>query len=158
MQQKRWRMKWWGMTLFLAGLCPVHAQQASHPCADVAAPLERLACYDKAFPLRPEVVEAAKQKMKEGFGLKTSGKPVPTSGMSAEEAAPDRIESGVVSVEYYGSIRRIALDNQQVWRTLEATNIGPLRQGDRVTVRKGLVGNYLLVTPAGVALRVARVQ
>ncbi len=63
-----------------------------------------------------------------------------------------------VQVDYGGGRRRIVLDNGQAWMLAESASAGPLRQGDDVRIRKGLMGGYLLTTPAGVSLRVRRTR
>ncbi|MFT4256730.1 MAG: hypothetical protein QM599_07225 [Pseudoxanthomonas sp.] len=134
------------------------AAEAAHPCATVADPAARLACYDKAFPPPPAVHEAATKKAVQEFGLEKQAAPLFNPGQTREDADPERIESRVAKVDYAGGTRTISLENGQVWTLAEANSRGPLKAGDAVHVRKGLLGSYLLVTPAGVGLRVRRVR
>lgn len=131
----------------------------THPCAAVAVPAERLACYDKAFPPAPEVAEAALRRARDDFGLDPPAEPLSNPGQQPDALAPDRVEARVASVEHgNGGRRTILLEGGQAWTVVEATSSGPLRQGDVVVVRKGLMGGFLLTTPGGVTLRVRRTR
>ncbi|MGA9333503.1 MAG: hypothetical protein WBV39_04430 [Rudaea sp.] len=130
--------------------------QASHPCAQVVQPQARLACYDKAFPPPKEIHEAAVKQATADFGLNKPVEQLRNPGQSAAEVVPDRIESKVASIDWISdSSRSITLANGQVWIQTES-NVAPMREGDTVTVRKGLLGSYFLITQAGVRLRVRR--
>lgn len=146
--------------LLLLGIAtPATAQQATHACAGLADPTARLACYDEAFPLAPEVVEEAMQLAEAGFGLDPSPQGPRDAGMSARPPDPDSVESRVERVAHgRGAGRSFHLENGQVWTQTEARSTGQVRTGDTVEVRKGLLGSYQLVTPAGVFLRVRRVR
>lgn len=130
----------------------------SHPCSKVVEPVERLSCYDKAFPPPPAVHEAMAGKAVRDFGLDKQAAPVRNSG-SVESVDPDRIESKVIKVVYGpGGGRTVTLDNGQVWALTESTSRGHMTEGERVSVRKGALGSFMLVTQAGVGLRVRRVR
>lgn len=134
------------------------AAQGSHPCATVIDPARRLACYDEAFPPPPAAREAAARKARDEFGLDKE-KSLRSPNQSPDEADPERIESRVSNVDYgNGGRRTITLENGQVWTLAQATSAGHMNVGDAIVVRKGLMGNYLMVTPAGVGLRVRRVR
>ncbi len=134
------------------------AAESSHPCASVAGPETRLACYDKAFPPPAEVHEAAAKKAVDDFGLGERPAVLRNLGQAPEVVDPDSIAARVVEVDYGGGRRRIVLDNGQAWMLAESASAGPLRQGDDVRIRKGLMGGFLLTTPAGVSLRVKRAR
>jgi hypothetical protein len=136
----------------------VPAWAASHPCATVVDPAARLACYDKAFPPAPEVKEAAARRGIDDFGIQRTQAPLVTAGQTQDQADPDRIEATVAKVVHAGAGRTVTLANGQVWMVTEATSRGPIREGDVVAVRKGVMGNYVLVTADGVGLRVRRVR
>lgn len=138
---------------------PLAAQPATHDCAGVAAPSARLACYDKAFPPLPEVIEAAVEKAQADFGLDNQREPLRSPGQTAEQADPERIESRVVKVDYGSGGQRIfVLENGQVWAQTEARSSGHLQSGDPVQVRKAMLGGYHLVMPNGVSVRVRRTR
>ncbi|MCA0393588.1 MAG: type VI secretion protein [Proteobacteria bacterium] len=142
--------------LLLPGL--PQAAEPGHACAVVASPAERLACYDKAFPPSPEVHAAAIRQAEQSFGMQRNEPVLANPGQPAAELDPDRIESRVSKVAYTGGSRAITLENGQVWALTEATSRGNVNEGDTVLVRKGVMGNYMLVTAAGVGLRVRRVR
>lgn len=138
---------------------PLAAQPAGHPCANVVDPAARLACYDEAFPLPQEVIEAAVAKAQADFGLDGQDEPLLSPGQSAEQANPERIESRVVKVDDGRGMERIVtLENGQVWSQTGARSSGHLQAGDVVQVRKATLGGYHLVMPNGVSVRVRRTR
>ena len=50
------------------------------------------------------------------------------------------------------------LDNGQIWLETESSTAVRTQPGDIVTVRKGALGSYLLVTPKKVATHVRRIK
>lgn len=137
-------------SLLLAAAVPAFAQ-TTHPCAQVAAPAERLACYDKTFPPAPEVHEAQQRLIVDDFGKSTSDKP----RADTVSAPLDRIQAQVVSVDYAGTEQIIHLDNGQIWRSADGARVAT---GEAISVRKGALGSFLLTTTYGVQLRVRRVR
>ncbi len=142
---------WLMLTLPLNAL----ANGPTHPCAPVPDPAERLACYDKAFPPPPAVHEAAAKRVVDEFGRAPQSRPGSPSSSAGDR---DRIEAKVAKVVHSQGSRTITLDNGQVWALTEATTRGPIAEGDAVAVRRAALGNYILVTSAGVGLRVRRVR
>lgn len=151
-----WAMAIMGL-LVAAGL-PARAQQAAaHPCAAMADPRARLACYDRAFPPQVSEEERARQVAR-GFGLEGRAAAA-ASGQPEALRMPARLEATVVEVRGEpGEGRVIVLDNGQRWRQVEASPLGRLQPGDRVVLKDAAFSSYLMVTPARVALRVKRVQ
>lgn len=143
-----------GMSVF-----PLAAQQPTHACANVAVPAERLACYDRAFPLPAPVAEAASRQAIADFGLSRSRNPLRNPGQTAEQSDPGSVQGKVVQVDQLGDGQRsITLEGGQRWTTLEASSTGHMQVGETVTLRRGVMGNYLLITRAGATLRVRRVR
>lgn len=141
--------------LFLSTLMaalPATAQQPSHACALVPDAVERLACYDRAFPPPPEVVEAAEEKAAADFGL------APDKDQPLVQRQPERIEGRVAKVDYAGSIRIVTLENGQAWTQTDARAGAHVKAGDVVQVRKAVLGGYTLVLPNGVSMRVRRTR
>ena len=136
----------------------VIAAEPSHRCASVVQPAQRLACYDEAFPPPAAVHEAAVQKARDDFGRDVAEQALGNPGQDAEEIDPREIESRISAVAFDNGQRRVTLENGQVWRQTEATTGGHVAVGDAVKLRKGVLSNYFLVTPAGVGLRVRRVR
>lgn len=146
--------------LVLASLFAVSAtaQEAGrgHPCAAVVEPVERLACYDDAFP--PAGAEVAARKALEEFGLDE-----PTLRLRnpwrGRDNSPERIEAAVARVDYTaGGASVLVLDNGQTWVQTEVTSRGPLKQGDAVAIRKASFGTFMLTTPGGASHRVRRIR
>ena len=52
----------------------------------------------------------------------------------------------------------IALDNGQTWRQINGSTPFAPKAGDRITVRRGAFGSFLMDVPNGPALRVRRVK
>ena len=134
------------------------AQQASHPCAGVPEPAARLACYDEAFPLPPQVVEAATAKAQADFGLGKASDGLRNPGQTVAQADPDRIEGRVTRVDHGVGQRSFHLEGGQVWTQVDSRTGGSVQAGDTVQVRKAVLGGYSLVTPQGVVLRVRRIR
>lgn len=147
------------ITAFACAFACAIAAADNHRCASVPDPAKRLACYDEAFPLPAETREAAARIAVEEFGLQQERSELGRAAEESEAVDPEKVESRVAKVAHDGRGRRtITLDNGQVWRLTEATSKGQTRVGETAIVRKGLVGNFMLVTEAGVGLRVSRVR
>ncbi|TYT25697.1 hypothetical protein FZO89_05185 [Luteimonas viscosa] len=137
---------------------PLAAQPATHPCAAVAVPAERLACYDQAFPPPPEVHEAANERARADFGFDQPRESLRNPGQAVEQADPQGIESTVIRVDHGRNGRSFNLENGQVWTQTDARSGGQVQPGDSVQVRKAILAGYQLVTPNGVVLRVRRTR
>lgn len=123
------------------------AEPAQHPCAQVRDDTERLACYDSEFGKPAKSTSPGKQ-----FGR--PAKPAPAAAaepasVTASVTALDRLRDGKFVV---------TLDNSQVWSQSEINSQAFVEVGDTVTVRRGVLGSYLLVTKSGIATRVKRVR
>lgn len=131
----------------------LHAQQvASHRCAAVVDSTARLACYDAEYPPSAEVVAATADRQVREFGQNGQRR-------TKAEEGPDRLEARVTSLAYRSDgARTVDLDSGQQWLITEPASRGHFSQGDRVILRKAALGSYMLVTPAGVALRARRIR
>ena len=137
---------------------------ASHSCAMVVEPNERLACYDTAFPpasdARSGAIDVAAERAKalREFGLNK----VQLSVREPErmrDITPDRIEAKVARVSARATGERVVtLDNDQIWLLTEVRSKGQLRSGDPIVVRTAALGTYMLVTAKGIALRARRIK
>ena len=124
-----------------------------HPCAQVHGDTERLACYDKAFGKPAEAAATTEQ-----FGF-TGAQLERDSGAPEKPEGPASVTAKVQAVEMRRDGKFVAtLDNAQVWSQSELNSKADVQVGDAVTVRRGLLGSYLLVTKAGIATRVKRVK
>lgn len=144
-------------------VCAGTASAAEHRCATLADAVARLACYDRIFPPLIEAERASAagkstEELKAEFGL--SVREVEERKPDAERAQRiDRIEAKVSSVRnIQGGQRVVSLDNGQVWQLTEGGSKGPLSAGDDITIRRALMGSFILVTQGGVGLRARRVR
>lgn len=127
----------------------------THPCASITAAAQRLACFDAAFPgaVDPEAIRA--QEAAE-FGLTRAQ--IRTRGGHIEPEVPERVEATIAKVSGQGSGRVVTLENGQIWQQTENSPLGVLAPGDRVAIKRGSFGSYLLVTASSVTLRVRRLK
>lgn len=154
-----YRLHWICAALLGSASAGALGADPAHPCARIADPAQRLACYDQAYPLSPAVLEEARRQAQAAFGL-DRGKDAPRNpGQSRDEAEPDRVQGVVAKVTHGNAGQRvITLDGGQTWMTTEAIAGAQMRPGDTVTLRKGLMGNYILTTQGGGVVRVKRVR
>lgn len=152
-------LHWMTLALLAGATATVAAAAPAHPCARIADPMKRLACYDQAFPLAPGVLDQARELARAAFGL-DRGRDVPRNpGQSLEDADPDRVQGTVARVSHGNAGQRvITLEGGQTWTTTEAISGAQMRAGETVTLRKGLMGNYILTTQGGGVVRVKRVR
>lgn len=134
------------LTGFLISLSSaVLSADSAGKCAEIAAPVDRLACYDKAFP---PVVKGDVAAV--GFGL---------SAKKEEKAEPVKVEAKITAVSTMRDGKRlITLDNGQVWRETEAKPMVIIKKNVPITVREAVLGTYMLVISDNIALRVKRVK
>jgi hypothetical protein len=161
--------------------------EAGHPCAAEVSDAARLACYDAAFG-RPEAPAGTRggSPVVAAAPAMAVTQPVPSSapasaaaldanpaadfGLSqqairardpeqAEKNDPEQITGTVAMVAYRPRGEMVVtLDNGQVWVQSQIDRKARLNDGDTVTIKKGALASYLLVTPSKVATRVKRVQ
>lgn len=150
-------MRWTALPIMWLLAFPLAAQETTHPCALLAGAAARLACYDAAFPLSADVLEAEAQQAQAAFGLNGPQAPSRSTDGRGEGAGSDGFEGRVVKVDYGpGGLRSFSFENGQVWTQTEARGSGHVQDGQVAQLRKGILGSYQLVTPAGVVLRVRR--
>jgi hypothetical protein len=119
---------------------------ATNPCSEIAAPVTRLACYDKAFP--PKVVGDTSAVE---FGMTTPKKDT--------KAEPVKVDASITEVTmHYDGKRSITLDNGQVWKESETNPMVIVNKGMQVVVRDAAMGTFKLVIDGRVGLRVRRVK
>jgi len=158
--------------------------QTADACRRIDDSSGRLACYDHVFPRAPAPSAAGRPTPSDARSAGTApGADTPVQAPPAAEhpaaigdfglnqrqlvqsgrveKAPDQKSvSGLVSrVEIRADGRfEVALDNGQVWEQAEPDAFTAPRLGDRVTVRRGTLGSFQLVTARHVATRVRRVR
>lgn len=129
-------------------------------CATIADGGKRLACYDSALAAadgdaaarlaeqrRAAELAAAKaaaeakarqeQEQLAAFGSESTPK-----GEKAREEAIKQISATITEIASGVTGLVITLDNGQVWRQTESRALPPVRAGDTVTIRRGLLGSY----------------
>lgn len=143
---------WAWLAVWSIGACAQQAMPSPQSCAAMADPRGRLACYDQLFPPTASPQELARQA-EQAFGLNAAGRGLAGGDTTARIEAIVRQVSGEP-----GDGRRFALDNGQVWRQVEAGVLGRVRPGERVVIKDAAFSSFLLITPAGVPIRVRRVQ
>jgi len=137
-------------------------------CTGIASDAERLACYDKAFGRGAATTSASagapvtavdpEEKARREFGLSEEGKRALDENKSAP-AEPESLKAKVTSVSRRPTGEQVfVLENGQVWAETSSYTAARAQPGDEVTVRKGSLGSYLLVTPKRVATHVRRVK
>lgn len=115
-------------------------------CSEIAAPVTRLACYDKAFPPKVQGDTSAVE-----FGMTTPKKE------SKDE--PVKVDATITAVNMQRDGKRlITLDNGQVWKESEENPMVIIDKGMQVVVRDAAMGTFKLVIAGRVALRVRRVK
>lgn len=149
-------MRKWMFSIFVPALAfagmQANAQTGipSHPCAATQDRDARLSCYDRVFPVTPDVVEAEAERATSAFGMRAQ---------PARIDAPDEVRARVARlVQDARGARTVTFDNGQVWRLTESGTRGRLAEGDTVTVREAALGSYMLVTSGGAVLRARRVR
>lgn len=137
-----------------ASSAPMAAESAKHPCTHVRDDADRLACYDQAFG-KPEEPVAVPETQ---FGY-TEQEAQRQAGKAPEPEGPRSITAAVTSLDRQRDGKFVVtLDNSQVWSQSEYNSQADVSVGDTVTVRRGALGSYLLVTKAGIGTRVKRVK
>ncbi len=133
-------------------------------CAKVEGRLERLHCYDALADLvanskvvtipvedlgayaDPQRYRSNAQPVQDDFGLKTSRK----ADIGAAIADITQLARG----EY-----RLTLDNDQVWQEIEANSRAKYAIGDKVTIKRTVVGAFRLrVDKSGFTNKVTRIR
>jgi hypothetical protein len=140
----------------------VHAAAPSVPlsalkkCADITSPADRLTCYDQlaerpAAPVAQATPGAAAPAApKESFGLYSAEHPPAPPKAAAVSAKITSIQTG-------SSGRPIVtLEGDQVWELADSDPL--LKSGDAVTIDRGVLGSFIMTTPAGRTHRLHRLR
>jgi hypothetical protein len=158
----------------------VDLHRALAPCSGIATSADRLACYDKlagrvsakAAPSSPAAVAAAPvaaQPAAPAAASTAASAPAPTvedfGRSKVQEAAiagsPPQMKSVTAKVLSFGrspNLRaEVTLDNGQIWE-YEDNPDQLLSIGDSVTVKRALLGSFILVTPTKLSHRVRRIN
>jgi hypothetical protein len=146
-------------------LCCYAAAAWSAPtdeCRAITDDARRLACYDQLFsrPAQPVATSPGSPQQKPA--------PDPTFGLteaqqraSAANGGHPKIDESILATvanlrNLPGGQFVVTLDNGQVWRQIDWDSWSPPQKGDRVTIRRGALGSFMLVTAKNLATHVRR--
>jgi hypothetical protein len=142
-------------------------------CAGVTDSTARLACYDQLavdvnaapstfmVPIDRERVQTL-QRESFGFNLPSLSRLLPDfSSHDDDNNAPAEVESLQLQVDRVinrpDGTHRFVMNNGQTWVQVEAQRANNVRTGDTVTVRRAMLGSFLLIpSRGGAAHRVRR--
>jgi hypothetical protein len=78
---------------------------------------------------------------------------------AAEPRAPESISGTVARLGYKATGELVVtLESGQVWMQIDTGSKPRVKAGDTVTIKRGTLGSYLLVSPSGMATRVRRLK
>lgn len=156
---------------------PSYAQvEGFRACAGILSDSERLACYDaavaklgaaEAAAIEQRRVTAKAEAERAAAQAKEAAAKAQVAAFGAEgvpgkgAVKSDNLDklSGAVAEVFTSGLGYIVvvMDNGQIWRQTEAATLPPIRSGDPVTIKKGLLGNYRLTfDKQGRTIRVKR--
>lgn len=144
------------------GTTPVGAATAAAPTGAGAPPASAAATAAAAAGATPPATPTqdfgltpARKQSLEAAEAKATGAPKPPE----EPAVPDSLTARVATAAHRVTGELVViLDNGQVWVQIDTETKGRVREGDEVTIRKGTLGSFLLVTPNHILVRVRRVK
>jgi hypothetical protein len=155
------------VAIIVSALLPLAARAQTLPerllgCAAVADSGQRLACFDGLVAEQSRSVPAAEPSAapilapEEKFGREQQLVYQSTTGDDALQQVTARI---VGLRERSDGRLTVELDNGQVWAQSEvASSPVPLTIGETVTIRRGAVGSFVLVTKHSRSFRVRRTR
>jgi hypothetical protein len=146
---------------------------ATDDCRALGDDARRLACYDQLFPRRlisapPPTQAAATSAGVAPASPQQRSAPDPQFGMNEAQrrAAAGNTEQSKINDSISATITDlrttpsgefvVILDNGQVWRQIDLESWAPPQKGDRVTIHRGALGSFMLVTANNLATHVRR--
>ena len=121
-------------------------------CIDLQQDSARLACYDALFrtPEAPKVVASKPPEL--GDDQVRRAKPI------AERNEPETLNATVIKVTRRARNElAFELDNEQLWAQVTPRYLS-IKAKDRVIIKKGRLGGYILTTERGGSTRVKRLR
>jgi hypothetical protein len=134
-------------------------------CAAEKDDARRLACFDAAVGqaqaaagTTAPAVAAAPLSQEEKFGLRGDLKQEKAQEVpELQELEQLQAQVTGVSSKLRGELV-VTLENGQVWAEIQTGSGARVKTGDRVTIKPGALGSFLLVTPNGRSTRVTRIR
>lgn len=134
-------------------------------CAAEKDDARRLACFDAAVdrartaPANPAPAPvAAPLSQEEKFGLRGELKQEKAQKVpELQELEQLQAQVTKVSTKPHGELV-VTLENGQVWTEIQTNSGARVKAGDRVAIKPGALGSFLLVAPNGRSTRVTRVR
>ena len=134
-------------------------------CAAEKDDARRLACFDavveraRAAPAHPApTVAAPPLSQEEKFGLRGELKQEKAQKVpELQELEQLQAQVTKVSTKPHGELV-VTLENGQVWTEIQTNSGARVKAGDRVAIKAGALGSFLLVAPNGRSTRVTRVR
>ena len=152
-------------TLVAAGTAAAATTAEFLACAAVKDDARRLACFDavvdraQAAPAnQAPAVAAAPLSQEEKFGLRGELKQEKAQKVpELQELEQLQAQVTKVSTKPHGELV-VTLENGQVWAEIQTNSGARVKVGERVTIKAGALGSFLLVAPNGRSTRVTRVR
>lgn len=160
----------------------IHADQTS-VCSQIADKTDRLECFDRAFPKQntvvpnveskviasPSAVESADKAPKSDTEMASQMKSAPQADKNPNKnkislgglfdwKSETVVESEIAAIRA-GSKQRMVfrLANGQIWMQSTPRSL-PFKEGDRVTIKSGTVGGYIMRSAGGTSSRVTLIE
>ncbi|TXG85562.1 MAG: hypothetical protein E6R12_00465 [Sphingomonadales bacterium] len=125
---------------------PAGRDSALEACVGIASDKDRLTCYDTAMGRAQQSaatsdLPAQKPTVtpEEAFGSESLRRPKEVREAEQSQTLDATIEEILTAAR--GELVLI-LNNGQIWRQNEATSLPPLKVGDPVVIKRGLIGSY----------------
>lgn len=169
----------WALLWLVASMSGAHAADSAAPqqCAAIDDDRERLACYDGIYraPAAPvaaaaatgatvaaaaetTAVTSAAAAPPDDFGLTEAAKRA-RDPERAKETMPESVTGSVAAVGRRPAGELVVtLENGQVWTQVSVDQRARVSAGDTVTIKRGALGSYMLVTQSRYATRVRRTK
>lgn len=146
-----------GAALFASGSAAAQID-GFRACASIGDGEKRLACYDSALAAvdaqaaarlaeQRRAAEIAAAKAAEEAKIRKQQERLAAFGSAGASKGDDgdevkEITAAIAELREGVTGYVVTLDNGQVWRQTEVRTLPPVRVGDAVTIRKGLMGGY----------------
>jgi hypothetical protein len=147
------------LTGFAGAAAAAELPESIARCAEIADNLERLTCYDRQNPPRRASTAPATPGADFGVNEQLKRKRAAAGEALPAPQGPDRITAKVARMSANAAGETlIELDNGQVWQQVQHRIETIAAPGDEVTLTRGTLGSYFLVSKSRLSTRVKRVK